>query len=111
MYIYLDPEEEEDVEGGEYTDASCSRMYQRKPKKSEMKEINESTEKWIKAHPFISLCFLLLPQPLVLLFFVTFKPGVKDSREIDYSLLESEVQNPLVQIGCDESITLGKHMS
>ena len=58
---------------------------------SEMKEINESTEKWIKAHPFISLCFLLLPQPLVLLFFVTFKPGVKDSREIDYSLLNQNV--------------------
>ena len=78
---------------------------------SEMKEINEGTEKWIKAHPFISLFFLLLPQPLVMLFFVTFKPGFKDSREIDYSLLESEVQNPLVQIGREESTTLGKHMS
>ena len=58
---------------------------------SEMKEINEGTEKWIKAHPFISLCFLLLPQPLVMLFFVAFKPGVKDSREIDYSNLNQNV--------------------
>ena len=59
---------------------------------SEMKEINEGTEKWIKAHPFISLCFLLLPQPLVMLFFVTFKPGFKDSREIDYSNLNQNAE-------------------
>lgn len=78
---------------------------------SEMKEINEATEEWVKSHPFISLCFLFVPPPLVLLFFVTFKPGVKDTREIDYSYLESNVQNPLVQIGREECTTLGKHMS
>ena len=51
---------------------------------SEMKEINEATEEWIKAHPFVSLCLFFVPSLLVTLFFVTFKPGVKDTREIDY---------------------------
>ena len=51
---------------------------------SEMKEINEATEEWIKAHPFVSLCLISVPTLLVTLFFVTFKPGVKDTREIDY---------------------------
>ena len=53
---------------------------------SEMKEINEATEEWIKAHPFVSLCLIFVPSLLVTLFFVTFKPGVKDTREIDYSV-------------------------
>ena len=65
---------------------------------SEMKEINEATEEWIKAHPFVSLCFFFVPSLLVTLFLVTFKPGVKNTREIDYSYLESDIQNPLVQI-------------
>ena len=64
---------------------------------SEMKEINEATEEWIKARPFVSLCFLFVPNLLVILFLVIFKPGVKDNREIDYSYLESDIQNPLVQ--------------
>ena len=53
---------------------------------SEMKEINEATEEWFKAHPFVSLCFLFVPPLLGTLFLVTFKPGVKDTREIDYSV-------------------------
>ena len=64
---------------------------------SEIKEINEATEEWIKAHPFVLLCFLFVPNLLVTLFFVIFKPGIKDNREIDYSYLESDIQNPLVQ--------------
>ena len=76
---------------------------------SEMKEINEATEDWFKAHPFVSLCFLFVPPLLGTLFLVTFKPGVKDTREIDYSYLESDIQNPLVQIGREESNPLGKH--
>ena len=57
---------------------------------SEMKEINDATEKWIKAHPFVSLCFFV-PSLLVTLFFVTFKPGVKDNREIGYSTSNKEI--------------------
>ena len=64
---------------------------------SEIKEINEATEEWFKAHPFVSLCFLFVPPLLGTLFLVTFKPGVKDNREIDYSYLESDIPNPLVQ--------------
>ena len=59
---------------------------------AEMEEINKATEEWIKAHPFVSFFFIFLPPLLVLLFFVTFKPGVKDSREIDYSSFQKEVQ-------------------
>ena len=58
---------------------------------SEMKEINEATEEWIKAHPFVSLCFFFVPSLLVTLFFVTFKPGVKDNREIGYSTSNKEI--------------------
>ena len=60
---------------------------------SEMKEINEATEEWIKAHPFVSLCLFFVPSLLVTLFFVTFKPGVKNTREIDYSYLETHIRN------------------
>ena len=60
---------------------------------SEMKEINESTEEWIKAHPFVSLCLFFVPSLLVTLFFVIFKPGVKNTKEIDYSYLEPHIQN------------------
>ena len=58
---------------------------------SEMKEINEATEEWIKAHPFVSLCLFFVPSLLVTLFFVTFKPGVKDNREIGYSTSNKEI--------------------
>ena len=59
---------------------------------AEMEEINKATEEWIKAHPLVSLCFFFLPPLLVMLFFVIFKPGVKDSREVDYSSFEKEIQ-------------------
>ena len=59
---------------------------------TEMEEINKATEEWIKAHPIVSFCFFFLPPLLVILFFVTFKPGVKDSREVDYSSFQNEIQ-------------------
>ena len=59
---------------------------------TEMEEINKATEEWIKAHPLVSFFFIFLPPLLVLLFFVTFKPGVKDSREVDYSSFQKEIQ-------------------
>ena len=58
---------------------------------TEMEEINKATEEWIKAHPIVSFCFFFLPPLLVILFFVTFKPGVKDSREVDYSPFQKEI--------------------
>ena len=58
---------------------------------TEMEEINKATEEWIKAHPIVSFCFFFLPPLLVILFFVTFKPGVKDSREVDYSSFQKEI--------------------
>ena len=58
---------------------------------TEMEEINKATEEWIKAHPIVSFCFFLLPPLFVILFFVTFKPGVKDSREVDYSLFQKDI--------------------
>ena len=58
---------------------------------AEMEEINKATEKWIKAHPIVSFCFFFLPPLLVILFFVTIKPGVKDSREVDYSSFQKEI--------------------
>ena len=58
----------------------------------EIEEINKATEEWLKAHPIVSFCLFFLPPLLVMLFFVTFKPGVRDSREIDYSSFEKEIQ-------------------
>ena len=58
---------------------------------AEIEEINKATEEWIKAHPFLSFLFIFLPPLLVTLFFVTFKPGVKDTREVDYSSFRKEV--------------------
>ncbi|RJU85163.1 MAG: hypothetical protein DWC02_06875 [Candidatus Poseidoniales archaeon] len=57
----------------------------------EINEMIEERKEWVNDHPFLSLIFLFIPTPLVILIEHKIIHRKPDPREINHSLVEKEV--------------------